>query len=345
MLMSVYFNNKPSFQTNQKDWQQQAANSDAFQSQNFKNSPVSRRVPLKNRKNICTNNLIAFTGTKLSPAKIREIILSGKFVPYKTLQENYLALTDIFNRKLTPVDNEYIIAQRKAAAESFTYPAKPPEFDNSGRETFKVRLAERLYNVNIDNRKYEKHAEIVIGLSGAGKTPVAEALAKKNGALLIDGDVTRELEPQYTANAANKYYKEEQKEIEKIARQRAIKEGANFVHNLFYRDETPEQLIKIAKELKENGYQVKLTLVDLPHEEAAKRIVERNIRTNRFMDPLEVYCVGSFPRHNYEILKHTDYFDGYSLYSNLVPFGSPAKLTERIIPKRKKTRRRLNLTA
>lgn len=319
------------------------------------NTGIQTKAGLKNDTFVRSSNIdfISFgSSKKLTPEQIREKLDSGEKVPYKALQENYYALEDVFDKPLTPFDNDDIIARRKDAAKSFNGSVKPEEFGTPAREAFKKDLANRLYNIGIEDRKQERKACIVFGLPGSGKTSgVAEPLAKEMNAMLIDGDITRELEPQYRENAANKYYKEEQKLIEKDVRERAIKNGDNFVHNIVYRDDNPQQLRNILHQLKENGYKdVKLVFVDLPPEEAANRALARLERTNRFMDPLEIYCLGDTPKHIYEQLRNEGEFDGFAMYSNDVPFGTPPELIEKIEttkeePKFRNTQKGLDLVA
>ncbi|HSA06798.1 MAG TPA: zeta toxin family protein [Candidatus Gastranaerophilales bacterium] len=275
-------------------------------------------------------NYITFKGT--SSDEIKEKLNRGEKVPYKVLLKNYNELKEIFEKPLTPFDTDEIILRRKQAAKTYIESVKPPEFDAPEREKFKQNLAKKLYEININNRKHERKAVIIFGLPGVGKTScIATDLAEKMNALLIDGDLTRELEPQYIENAAHKHYKEEQKSIEKMVREKAIKNGDNFIHNIVYREENPDQLRNILRQLRQNKYDdVKLIFLDLPVEKAATRVINRFEKTNRFMDPLEVYCLGDTPRRIYEELRNENCFDSYELYSNDVPIGAAPKLMENI---------------
>lgn len=293
-------------------------------------SNLNQQSIQKNNNPFLKRNVLNF-GTGLTSQEIRSKLANGETVPYKTLQNNYNELTDVFEKKMTPVDTLDIIDQRKTAAKSFCDSKRPSIFDSNDRKDFRRNLIDRLYSINLINRKHEAKAEVVFGLPASGKTSqVAEPLAEKNGALLIDGDITRELEPQYKENAANKFYKEEQKEIEKRVKDKAIENHDNIVYNIVYRDETTATMKKTLKELRDHDYKVNLNFVDIPTRTAADRAVKRSEITSRFMDPLEIYCLDKTPRKIYEELKQEKCFDAYRLYDNNVPIEEPATLIENI---------------
>jgi predicted kinase len=173
-----------------------------------------------------------------------------------------------------------------------------------------------------------REAYIVLGPPAAGKSTVAEALAEKSGARLIDADEAKALLPEYDNGIGAEAVHEESSRLAAVAADASIRKGENVVLPVVGR--TYEGASARIDDLLAAGYKVHLALVDLPVEKAVERATARFAQTGRLVDPNYVRMVGDTPRENFARLVDTykDRLGGYAHVSNDVPQGQRPRLVE-----------------
>lgn len=117
------------------------------------------------------------------------------------------------------------------AAHPFHYDKEKSVEENSAKATriaLRRRIIEELYGNGAE--KKERKAFIVIGLPASGKSSaVAEPLAQKYGALIIDSDEAKERLPEFTDGLLADAVHEESSDIAERVRSNAIENGDNIV--------------------------------------------------------------------------------------------------------------------
>ena len=102
---------------------------------------------------------------------------------------------------------------------------------------------------------------------------------------------------------------------------KGVAAGDNLVIHAIGR--SAHQLRSLVGLLTERGYDVHLTLVDVPTDVAAQRVVTRLRETGRFTDPAEVLEVGTAPREAFDAVKLDREVVTHEMWSNDVERGQP----------------------
>ena len=199
------------------------------------------------------------------------------------------------------------------------------EINTPERISLRRRIIEELYGNGAEKKEHK--AFIVIGLPASGKSSaVAEPLAKKYGALIIDSDEAKERLPEFTDGLLADAVHEESSEIADKVRSTAIKNGDNIVLPLVGKAES--KLRNLVSMLKNNGYEVNLHYVDLPVDKAVERGKARFAETGRNVPLAYIRSVGLKPKHNFDKLKVAKEVDSYGEWSNDVDRGQRPRLLE-----------------
>jgi len=126
-------------------------------------------------------------------------------------------------------------------------------------------------------------AVITIGLPGVGKSTVANPLAKKLDATIIDADEAKKVLPEYAGGIGANAVHQESKIIAEQVRALAMRNKDNLVLGKIGADY--DALKRISDDLSNNGYRVVLLNVDAPLSQVAKQQVGRQFRTGRVIVP------------------------------------------------------------
>lgn len=152
------------------------------------------------------------------------------------------------------------------------------------------------YNGNV---KQERRADIVIGLSAAGKSSVlVNPLSEFYSSRIIDSDMAKELLPEFDDGmGANAVHRESQDIIDNVL-EGAISNGDNLVWPIVGGGSVDNILSKIER-LKAQGYSVYLHLNELPNNKAIARSLNRYLEDGRFIPPGIIREYGDTPTKNF----------------------------------------------
>lgn len=211
------------------------------------------------------------------------------------------------------------------------------------RVAFRKKLADELYGKGAE--KKERRIDIVTGLPASGKTTtITKPLAKHHGAIDIDVDMVRERLPEYSVDLKGTGIKlpeengigasachMESNQIKDQMLERALANGDNII--LSFMGRYLDKLKVFMKDLREkHGYKVYYHYVHTPLLTSIKRADDRFKTQGRFMPPRDILKYGYEPTQSYESLRATGIkegvIDGYALYNNDVPEGTPVEIIE-----------------
>jgi len=226
-------------------------------------------------------------------------------------------LDDAFSRPETyTVDTPERNAKRKAVAEKLLALGSA-KVDSDGKVW---------YNSPV---KQERRADVVIGLSGAGKSSVlVNPLSECFSSRIIDSDMAKEeLDEFDNGLGANAVHRESQDIIKNVLAQ-SISNGDNIVYPIVGGGDVNSLIGKI-NILKNEGYSVYLHLNELPNSKAIGRSLNRYIEKGRFIPPQIIKNYGDTPTQNFNtIISIGGLVNGYSHYSNDVNRNESPRLIE-----------------
>ena len=250
-------------------------------------------------------------------------------------------LTKLNNDEAVPSEIIDAIPEIREARERIGDARPTSEIHTPERNDLRQNILRRVLDMGsakIDNNgkvayngtvKQDRRADIVIGLPAAGKSSVlADPLSQQHQSRIIDSDMVKEMLPEFDNGYGAGRVHEESKGIAKDWLSNAIDNGDNIVYPIVGSD-LKKVLAKI-DELKEKGYAIYLHLNELSNNKATGRAIRRFFETGRFVDPALVMEYGNKPSQVYNAIRQLEgYIDGYSRYSNDVPYGQQPRLIER----------------
>ena len=204
------------------------------------------------------------------------------------------------------------------------------EFTNNNTgETFTgyVEATRRLYNDAkvlgwVDNKlpvpdapnTFGKKAIIILGPPASGKSSLANPIARRYGAAIIDNDEAKKILPEFNNGVGSSAVHEESSDLMEIVFAKALEDNINMVipkigHN-------PESIKRIISKLKNNGYEVNLVGMDVTFLNARNRMFMRFVKTGRYIPHQYIKSVGENPMQTYRILKEEGVADGYTHIDN-----------------------------
>lgn len=174
--------------------------------------------------------------------------------------------------------------------------------------------------------QFDKRAVVILGPPAAGKSSIANPIARRYGAAIIDPDEAKKLLPEFNDGAGATAVHEESGFLAEVVMAKALDEGVNMVIPKV--GGKPATIQRIIKKLKANGYKVDLVGMDVSYINARNRMFMRFLNTGRYI-PLEyIKEVGDGPMNTYNILKKEGLADGYTHIDNNGQRGQPKPVIE-----------------
>jgi len=174
--------------------------------------------------------------------------------------------------------------------------------------------------------KYEKKAVIVLGPPAAGKSTIANPIAQKMGAVILDPDDIKKAMPEYKNGIGANAVHEESSYITSLVEQVAVGSGANVLIPKV--GSNPKSVKGLIERLRQNGYEIDLVDMKVDYQEARRRMFVRFVDTGRLVPPNYVREVGNNPGKTFDTLKAEGAADGYTRIDNNVPQGAERPILE-----------------
>lgn len=174
--------------------------------------------------------------------------------------------------------------------------------------------------------RFERQAVIVLGPPAAGKSTIADPIARKQGAVIVDSDEAKKVLPEYGGGIGASAVHEESSFIANLIEQIAMAKGANMVIPKV--GGSPGSIKKIITRLKDAGYEINVVDMKVGYAEARSRMFMRFVNTGRLIDPDYVRAVGDNPSKTYDTLKQEGVADGYARIDNNGPRDAEKPLLE-----------------
>lgn len=201
--------------------------------------------------------------------------------------------------------------------------ARPATVDTLSAATLRERLervAAKLYGTGAKTKG--RRIDIVIGGPGTGKTTSAvKPLADEHGSLIVDSDDAKRELPEFDHGLGSNAVHQESSIIARRIMAKALNAGDNIVFSTIGKSlSTLKSTIETARE---QGYDVHVTLVDVPTSEAINRAIKRFYETKQFVDPAFIAKVSDAPAATLDALLDEGVLDErqFSVISNDVPLG------------------------
>ena len=174
--------------------------------------------------------------------------------------------------------------------------------------------------------QFDKKAVIILGPPASGKSSIANPIARRYGAAIIDPDEAKKLLPEFNDGAGATAVHKESGYLAEVVMAKALDDGINMVIPKV--GGKLDSIQRIIKMLKANGYKVDLVGMDVSYINARNRMFMRFLNTGRYI-PLEyIKEVGDGPMNTYNILKKEGLADGYTHIDNNGQIGQPKPVIE-----------------
>ena len=172
----------------------------------------------------------------------------------------------------------------------------------------------------------ERRATILIGPPAAGKSTVANPLARERGAAIVDADEAKNLIPEYGRGEGANAVHDESGKIADRALRALMKGGGNLVlPKVGGKAGSIERTINL---LKRAGYRVDLVEVVTPPGMAIERMLGRFKATGRIIPPqIMAEGIDGAPA-TYQLLKQKGIADAYAQIDNAPGLGQPRGILE-----------------
>lgn len=164
--------------------------------------------------------------------------------------------------------------------------------------------------------RFEKRAVVVLGPPAAGKSTIANPVARKLGAVVIDADEAKKILPEYNNGIGANAVHEESSYISNLVEQITIAQGANIVIPKV--GGSPDSIRRLITRMRDADYEIDIMDMAVKYGEARRRMYLRFVNTGRLIDPDYVRAVGDNPSKTYDTLKQEGVADGYTRIDNNV---------------------------
>ena len=166
----------------------------------------------------------------------------------------------------------------------------------------------------------EKRLDLIIGLPAAGKSSaVAEPISELFKSRIIDCDEAKKILPGYDKGWGAQAVHRESQIISQWQLNTALRNGENITYpRVGAGYDTMKKVIDKAKSV---GYKVYVHYNELDRNKALGRMLERFLTTGRYLAPNLIANHGDDISNTYKQLKQSGIIEGFTKWSNDVPFG------------------------
>lgn len=166
----------------------------------------------------------------------------------------------------------------------------------------------------VGSLRRERKAVIVLGPPAAGKSTIANPIARKMGAAIVDSDEAKKILPEYRGGIGANAVHEESSFLADLLFKDLMEDGDNLViPKVGGKVDSIERTIA---KLREKGYEVDVIDMKVGAEEALRRMIGRFISKGRLINPEYVRDVGDNPGKTYDTIKKRGLADGYARIDN-----------------------------
>jgi len=232
----------------------------------------------------------------------------------KTLEPLLKGKTENFKADIDPESlSPEAITDRMSYADALVRSIPPTDkIDTPERKELRKKVADDLYNHNIENRTRNREATIILGLPGSGKSTFAKP-ALDGGALEIDPDLAKAQLPEFQGGVGAFATHEESSAITRDVLQKAVTNGDNFV---WPRIDSPDKVVKDLKALKDAGYKINVQFLDTSQEEATANAISRFLKTGRYVSLDTIKSYGDKPREAYKAAVESGLLVGHEQFKS-----------------------------
>ena len=160
----------------------------------------------------------------------------------------------------------------------------------------------------------DKRAAIVLGPPAAGKSTIANPIARRMNAAIVDSDEAKKILPEYDGGIGANAVHEESSALAERVLNMALELGDNVVIPKV--GGTVGSIEKLVNKLKEKGYSVDLVDMSVTYKNARNRMFLRFVKEGRLINPDYVRQVGDNPGKTFDALKVKGAADGYTRIDN-----------------------------
>lgn len=170
-------------------------------------------------------------------------------------------------------------------------------------------------------------ATIILGPPASGKSMIANPLARKYDAAILDPDEVKKIMPEFADGIGSNATHVESKRITQDLRDLMIANRNNIVVPTV--GAKPEKISRQIADYKKAGYKVNLVDVAVPADEALRRMLLRFLGSKKLIPPdYLIDEVGDLPSQTYNLLRRRGEADAYARIDNSVGLDVPKPLNE-----------------
>ena len=163
----------------------------------------------------------------------------------------------------------------------------------------------------------EKKAVIILGPPAAGKSTLANPIARKMGASIVDADEAKKLLPEYEGGIGANAIHEESSLMSNLLLRTLLEEGDNLVlPKVGGKVESIQDAISF---IKQKGYSVEVVDMAVSFDNAMQRMLQRFVSKGRLINPQYVVKVGENPSKTFNTIQQKGIADGYYRIDNNGP--------------------------
>jgi len=172
----------------------------------------------------------------------------------------------------------------------------------------------------------DRQAYILVGWPAAGKSTLANPIARRTRSAIIDSDEFKKIIPGYDDGAGASFTHRQSSRMNDLALRDLARQGDNLV--LPTVGQSADHLMPRIDALREQGYTINLIEMVVPREEAIRRNAARFVRSNRLV-PLALFDTEDVAiSATYRYMVDEGLTDANARIGNTQPFGRPPEILE-----------------